>query len=198
MKENLRVIHYSNGDPIPTDMENLDWANLETGGFGVYPYGDIGLDSEEDVVNAYGNLYNWYAVVDSRGVCPDGWRIPEINEMNDLDLYVSGMYSNAGNILKSCRQVGSPVSGACNTSEHPRWDSHATHYGTDDLGFAGLPAGFRQANGFYFQCGQVGFWWSSSELSGSGRYKELLFDSGNFTSRTTDKKFGLSVRCIKE
>ncbi|MGB0150401.1 MAG: FISUMP domain-containing protein [Flavobacteriales bacterium] len=27
-------------------------------------------------MSEYGRLYNWYAVDDARGLCPNGWHIP--------------------------------------------------------------------------------------------------------------------------
>jgi hypothetical protein len=52
--------------------------------------------------------------------------------------------TNIGQVLKSCRQVGSPLGGECDTDAHPRWNWDDTYYGTNDFGFSALPAGVRE------------------------------------------------------
>ncbi len=81
MAENLKVTNYRNGDEIPT---------------GAYVY-------ENDPSNAetYGNLYNWYAVDDGRGVCPEDWHVPTDDEYTALSDYLGGT-SVAGGKMKEC------------------------------------------------------------------------------------------------
>lgn len=40
--------------------------------------------------NTYGLLYNWYAVSDSRKICPEGWRVPDNNDWNELVSFPGG------------------------------------------------------------------------------------------------------------
>ena len=126
MASNLRVSTYNNGDPIPTGLDNSSWQNAAAGAYAVYPHSLInGLNSDEDVLDAYGALYNWHAVNDSRGMCPDGWHVASDAEWSQLTIYLIDNYSdvfssNVGIKLKSCRQVNSPVGGECDTNDHPR------------------------------------------------------------------------------
>ncbi|MBN1338600.1 MAG: hypothetical protein JXA03_04715 [Bacteroidales bacterium] len=53
--------------------------------------------------------------------------------------------------------MNSPLGGSCNSSEHPRWNEHGTHYGTDDYGFSGLPGGYRNTNGTFYDFGDYGY-----------------------------------------
>ena len=41
---------------------------------------------DDDPANAevYGNLYNWYAVDDERGVCPEGFHVPTDDDNMNL------------------------------------------------------------------------------------------------------------------
>ena len=73
MKENLKVMHYNDGTEIPTGYSNSDWANLSTGASAVY-------DDNESNADTYGYLYNWYAVDDSRGICPEDCHVPTDGE----------------------------------------------------------------------------------------------------------------------
>jgi len=145
MAENLRVTKYNNGDAIPTGFSNEDWDNTTNGAYAIYPHGSIDeLDSDAEVVSVHGKLYNWYAAKDSRGLCPTGWHLSSDDDFTQLvDYVVAQGFPNewnnpngAGNALKSCRQDGSPLGGECDTSEHPRWSSHSTHYGFDEFGFS--------------------------------------------------------------
>jgi hypothetical protein len=74
-KENLDVIHYRNGDSIPFVKSKKKWSNLTTGAYCYYDN-----DPEKGV------LYNWYAVNDPRGLAPEGWKIPTIEELEQIDL----------------------------------------------------------------------------------------------------------------
>ena len=74
-KENLDVTHYRNGNPIPFVESEKEWSNLITGAYCYYDN-----DPEKGI------LYNWYAVNDYRGLAPEGWKIPTIEELEQIDL----------------------------------------------------------------------------------------------------------------
>ena len=90
MAENLRVTHYSNGDIIETVTDNNIWASLNVG-----LYCHWLNDSNNDLIK--GLHYNWYAVMDSRNVCPLGWSVPSNNDWLFLIDNAGGL-SNAGYI----------------------------------------------------------------------------------------------------
>ncbi len=208
MQENLRVTQYNDGENIPTNWDN------EEGAYAIYPHSIIdGLNSDAEVVAAYGKLYNWYAAIDPRGLCPTGWHVPSESEWLALFAYVeSHGFPNdhtdnpsAGNALKSCRQVGSQAGGDCDTSDHPRWNSDATHYGTDEFGFSALPGGYRWSsdNSFSFiQVGLIGHWWSATENSSQTdaalNWYMSIASGGVIENPTGNKANGFSVRCVKD
>ncbi len=212
MAENLRVSRYNNGDLLSTGLNDEQWSNATDGAYAIYPHGDVaGLSSDQEVLEAYGGLYNWFAVADTRGLCPEGWSVPGDGDwtllidslMAKYDLHnywgVSDI-NGVGNVLKSCRQVQSPLGGSsCNTSKHPRWDAHDTHYGTDEFGFSLLPGGSRNPSGDFFLLGQTGFWWSADEHSTNYAWsREASNDLGNISRYFPGKSTGLSVRCIRK
>ncbi len=195
MAENLRTTRYRDGSDIVTGLINSQWAATTEGAMAVYPYTSAsGIDSEEEMIQAYGRLYNWYATSDPRGLCPAGWAVPTHDEWSQL-----GAAILSGNELKSCRQVNSPLEGDCNTQIHPRWNAHSTQYGTDDHGFSALPAAVRLTGGSYFGIGTIGYWWATTESSDTQAwYRFLGHDNGNFHQNNGGKTFGLSIRCIKQ
>ncbi len=219
MAENLRASRYNNGDDIPTGLSDTEWENTTDGAYAIYPHGSIdGLNSDAEVVEAYGKLYNWYAVDESRGLCPAGWSVPSHDDWTQLEQYICNALGNSdcetqfpydntttgwrgtneGNALKSCRQVGSPLEG-CNTSEHPRWNSHSTHYGFDEFGFSALPGGYRGTYGSYLSIGDIGIWWCSSEGSSSYAWHRIMHrHHGDVNRLIYNKHYGFGLRCFRD
>ena len=206
MAENLRVTHYRDSTEIPTGLSDSEWdTRHETreGAFAIYPHDDIeGIDSAEQMKKAYGLLYNWYAVTDQKGLCPEGWRVPSEDDWTALLTQVESINpAGIGNQLKSCRQVGSQLSGECDTAEHPRWNTiHAHVYGTDDFGFSGLPSGNRTLSGRFYSIGSFVRFWGSTESSDNTQNAYSLglnYSIGDVNPSTNPKWYGFSVRCIK-
>jgi uncharacterized protein (TIGR02145 family) len=192
MKENLKTTTYRNGTSIPNVTDNNAWLNLTSGAYAWY-------DNDISWKDKYGALYNWYATVDTNGLCPTGWHVPTYDEWTALTDYIGGTGSPHGNELKSCRQVNSPLGGDCNTTDHPRWNEYSYDYGTDDYGFSGLPGGLRLIDGTFHNMGLQGLWWSSTETSGFGRYLYLYYSNGKITTHLYDsKRKGRSVRCLRD
>ncbi len=208
MAENLLVSKYNNGDAIPTSLNNADWGETTEGASVIYPHGSIdGLNSDQDVLEAYGVLYNWYAVNDTRGLCPVGWSVPSDDDWTQLVNYaasqgftnVSDNPNGTGNALRSCRQVGHPDGGDCSTSEHPRWDSDDTHHGFDAFGFSALPGGYRRNNGTFYRVGNFGHWWSATEFNDtSAWFRDVYSRYGSAGRGHFSKITGLSVRCLRD
>jgi uncharacterized protein (TIGR02145 family) len=211
MKSNLRTSKFSDGTPITTGLDNEQWSTAGYPAYAVYPHADVtGIGSEQEMVEIYGKLYNWHAVNDPKALCPAGWRIATRSDYDELVMYVAywGKDENytaeqmrdnsiAGNFLKTCRQVNSPLGGECNTNDHPRFDSHNNHHGLNSFNFDGLPAGRRLPNGTFSNIGNRGYWWTSTALSHAMAYWRALWHDGGFAySGFEYYSQGLSVRCI--
>ena len=211
MAENLRVRNYRTGDPIPTNLDNDAWTTTNDGAYTVFDYNNSnaeGIDSEEQMAETYGLLYNWFAVGDSRGLCPEGWRVPTSDEWNDLTDYIIATEPDIDTMtvaraIKSCRQINSPLGGECNTDIHPYWRENDEHIGTDIYGFGALPAGFRHnTSGNFSWLTSRGFYWSSTEFADnpevSANYRRMFFTHSMVERIATNKRIGFSVRCIKD
>ncbi|NCC74113.1 MAG: hypothetical protein EOM06_12020 [Sphingobacteriia bacterium] len=167
--------------------------------------------------NLYGGLYTWTTMMNGagssntnpsgvQGICPTGWHLPSNAEWTQLvDYVVSQGYPNdmfnangAGNALKSCRQVNSPLGGYCNTSDHPRWNSNESHYGFDEFDFSGLPGGKRGNDGIFTTLGQWSNWWTTNEDFSSNAWGNTLnYGSSSLGGTSINKGSGFSVRCLK-
>ncbi len=204
MKENLKTTQYRNGTPIEyPGTNNSAWQSNTTGAYAWYA-------NNIDWKDSYGALYNWYAVNNPNGLCPKGWHVPSDAQWTQLvDYVVAQSFPNqwdnpngAGNALKSCRQVNSPLGGDCNTAVHPRWDEDTWspyHHGFDEFGFSGLPGGVRSDDGNFYSIGSNGNWWSSTEYSTNNAwFRDLYYYSGDVSRDYSDKANGFSVRCVKD
>lgn len=137
----------------------------------------------EGNVATYGRLYTWYAMTDSRGVCPMGWRLPSDTEWTVLTAYLGGE-SVAGGKLKE-------------TGIH-HWFSPNTA-ATNESGFTAVPGGYRFSSGAFGFIGSSGSWWSSTEYYTYYAYYRLMSCStSNVYSYGDYKLFGFSVRCLRD
>jgi len=163
------------------------------------------FDNSADSCAKYGRLYLWSAAMDSaavfstagkgcgydairgcrsggtvRGVCPEGWHLPNDDEWNTLVSTVGGI-STAGTKLKS-------TSG---------WYSSGS--GTDSYGFGVLPAGTRYCSGIFSSAGYDAYFWSSTEYSSSYAYYWDFYYYYEYVTRDDyDKIYGYSVRCLRD
>ncbi len=178
MQENLKVTHYSNGDPIPEVTDDTEWGDLTSGAYCVF-------NNNPDIQAIYGLLYNAYVAVDERNVCPVGWHVPAAEEWEALSDYLGG-YDVSGGKLKEEGTVhwwGENV-GADNSS-----------------GFMALPGSSRHKEGVYVTTiGVDGYWWSSTKSSSSDMVFNvaLYYYFAWFGHSKFDLNHGCSIRCIRD
>ncbi|MBM3455516.1 MAG: hypothetical protein FJX80_10255, partial [Bacteroidetes bacterium] len=174
MAENLNVSTFRNGDPIPEAKTNEEWEKAGKEGKPAWCY------YENDSKNGakYGKLYNWYAVNDSRGLAPTGWHIPSDAEWTTLE---NQLGDDAGKKMKStsgwksweeditcssCKNWNAEYrrKTACHVCKDTRVSGIKTisGNGTNSSGFSGLPGGYRNYSGYFYDMGFNGFWWSST------------------------------------
>jgi len=175
MKENLKVSKYRNGDAIPNGLSNNAWQNATTGAYAIY-------NNNAANNTTYGKLYNWYAVTDSRNLCPAGWHVPTNSEWTTLEDDLGGSQVAGGKLKEVSSLWIPPNTGATNESS-----------------FSGLPGGYRYSGGSYFDDGSLGFWWSSTENSAANAWSLYLKANNGFSNRNNYfKQNGFSVRCLRD
>ncbi|MBN2349087.1 MAG: fibrobacter succinogenes major paralogous domain-containing protein [Bacteroidales bacterium] len=178
MAENLRVTHYRNGDTLPNVTGNTEWNGLTTGA-----YCNYNNTTDLDTIATYGRLYNWYAAADSRGLAPEGWRVPTIADWTILIEYLGGD-TIASNKMK---EVGDT-----------HWED--PFESDNGSGFTALPGGSRYlSEGFDDDIGFYAVWWTSSDYnSSSAGFLYLYYFSSNVNKGVNYKQNGYSIRLIKE
>ena len=191
--KNLKVTRYNDGTLITdgTILNNSGFAGLGTGA----------RSGAASYVANYGFLYNWYAVNDSRKLCPDGWHVPTDGEWTSLIQFIDnptvinpsiiGVQSaSAGGKLKA---IGTPWSSGSPGTE-----------GTDNYGFTALPGGARDPTGVFFGVADHAFFWSATESNPSDNAawnRSFEFSNtnvGRAAAPNNVKRAAFSVRCLKD
>lgn len=176
MGNNLNMDVFRNGDKISEAKSPEEWEKAAKNQQPAWCY------FENDPANGpkYGKLYNWYAVIDSRGLAPAGWHIPNDVEWTNLTSSL-GDEKTAGKKMKST--FG--------------WKENGN--GTNESGFAGLPGGSRNFFGLFLASGNYGYWWSSTPHDAKFARTRYLNNTSNMVFRSHGiRGIGLSVRCIKD
>ena len=194
--ENLKAENYASGAPILTDLEGSDWTSAAEGTTAVFgdDFAECGNNSsigdpcnEEWSLENYGRLYNWYAVVDDRGLCPAGWHVPSASEWQALlDSFPSD--EDPSNALKAI-------------------DAWNSDFGiTNSTGFSAVPAGVRCSDS-YNNNGFQAWFWSSDEFPNYPSTAFYFIIQGSIGSADVcdeeltnclNKYCGTSIRCLQD
>ncbi len=170
--QNLNVTTYRNGDPIQQITQDLAWSNLTSGAWCHYANG-----SSDD----YGKLYNWHAINDPRNIAPVGWHVPTEAEWAALSSCLGGN-AVAGGKLKIVGGFNPPNTGATNSS-----------------GFAAIAVGNRDHTGAFGNQGNYALMWATNAISSSNASNiSLSFFEASISFNSWDKRFGMSVRLVRD
>lgn len=189
MVENLNVDRFRNGDPIPNAVKVKEWKDAWENKQPAWCH--YKLDPANGA--AYGKLYNCYAVMDPRGLAPEGWHIPSIEEWDRLIAAIGGIDTfEAGkwayDILRS--RDGWEYYSGLNTEQ------------TNSIGFSGMPAGERGLNGLFDGIGDGTYWWSTTEevhpMRNEYEVWTMQLGYGSVNRNPREKGKGFSVRCLKD
>lgn len=184
MKKNLAVKKYRNGDAMEEAIPADSWKNRVTGA-----YVDVGFNSKLGPNNEYGLLYNWYAVSDSRGLCPTGFHVSTDGDWTKLTDFLGGLDNTSGAAI-ALKATGTDYWPAPNS------------FSTNQSGFTGIPGGFRDNTfGNYYYVDNHAYWWTSSDEQSipNDAFNRTLYSNLSVGDRSrTNKSVGMSVRCVKD
>jgi uncharacterized protein (TIGR02145 family) len=176
MKENLKTTKYRDGSKINYIINGPDWESVSEGAYSWYN------DNEIDYKDKYGALYNYFAGIDARKLCPTGWRIPDQQDWLELINYLGGVQVSGG-LLKEEGTIYwlNPNTGATNLS-----------------GFSALPGGALYYGEYNWE-GIYGFWLSTFEYNANNSlYYYMQYSNTSTIGTSFPKQTASSVRCIKE
>jgi uncharacterized protein (TIGR02145 family) len=173
--QNLNVTTFRNGDTIPEARSEDQWVEANEKGKPVWCH----YENNPENGKKYGRLYNWYAVIDPRGLAPTGWHIPSDDEWTTLTMELGG--TNAGAKLKARKG----------------WPGEFN--GTNAAGFYAIPHGYRFTYGEFYNLGFYAPWWSTTQ-NGSGDVwlRHVNYYTSSVHRISDIKERGVAVRCIKD
>ena len=144
----------------------------------------------------HGILYNWAAAMDLsahqsssgkatagrvRGICPEGWRLPNNEDWDQLFSTLGG-HKIAGEKMKEPSQM---------------WDPYYSIL-RDNTGFDAVPAGSYTEKGLQ-DYGLQTYFWCADNFSRTEAWCCILYDYKNDGYSYLDYKcYGHSVRCVKD
>ncbi len=194
MSENLRVKQYNDGTEIPNVQDNGEWGETTSGAWSHFQNDS----ANEDL---FGVLYNFYAATDSRGICPDGWRVPSQQDFESLEL-AAGMPADSldrvGDFGGQLANVGGKLKAV---SDLWRADNDGAE---DAFGFAALPGGARFAGGAFSDPPSIdafGGYWSTLENADNTEqaFRRLMrFDNTGILRNAVPKSVGQYIRCVAD
>ena len=157
-----------------------------------------------DSCKVYGRLYTWATAMDSvglfstnakncgddkhcsptfpvRGICPEGFHLPDTTEWKTLLKSAGGKYG-AGKKLKS--------------------ETHWGVKGSDEYGFSILPARGKSDGGWFLHDRST-YFWSSIEYGSYSAYTNAFYESESydyheFSLQHKNKGYAFSVRCVRD
>ncbi len=190
MQSNLRVTRYNDGTPIPLMADRLDWTVASASGEPCYCWYD---NDSALYAGSFGALYNWYAVNTGK-LCPVGWHVPDKDDWTTLMDYIGGS-DVAGGKLKAIAESERPDEVMITAWTAPNTGA------SNETGFKALPGGYRGVTGVYAEKGNTGEWWSGTTTSVQSILASgwiITYNESRLVERSSNKRLGLSVRCLKD
>lgn len=195
MAENLRVTRFRDGQAIPNISDANAWSQL---GNATNKSAWVFYNNDARYDQPYGKLYNWYAVMDARGLAPKGWHIPTNEEWIALGAALGGA-KQAGGKMKTFGTI---------EAGNGLWKSPNKN-ATNSSGFSAVPTGERAADGTFDGMGLRARWWTTNNWEGDpfNLYslnttiygsQAILFNSTGENVDSYNVLAGLAVRCVKD
>ena len=180
MTENLKTTRFSNGEAIPDIKDTAQWRNLTSSAYCNY-------FDDDSVANMYGRLYNWYASVDNRKLCPTGWHVSTDEDWTSLTNFLGGENLAGGKLKDTGTTYWTPDNiGA-----------------TNQVGFEARGGGYRlNTDAIFYELGQTGLWWSTAKddtiITKLPCDRTILKYYPNINRGGFARGVGISVRCVKD
>lgn len=185
MKKNLDVDKYRDGTPIRHCKSPEEWQDAADKKEGAWCY----YNNDPELAEIYGKIYNGFAVQNPRGLSPQGYHIPSINDFNELENFLGGS-DIAGGKLKTTGTI---------QDGNGLWQT-PNDGATNESNFSAVPGGWRHKDGSFNDFSKYCYLFSSTESSSVDLWCiKLYYDSSEmWISAAGDKDDGISVRCIRD
>jgi uncharacterized protein (TIGR02145 family) len=198
MKQNLDIITFRNGDYIELAESESDWRRLrkekKPACYCPGLFQDTNIRGEK--------FYNWYAILDPRGIAPEGWHIPSVSEWDILADTLGGEDIAADKLKAETEWPGYEETEIINDVEQLT-GVYINDGGNNLSGFSAFPTGMIAFGGEYFAWDTHSFFatsdWYEDDYYGQFPIFKFLYNCGTEIT-TTDHPLdcaGGSIRCVK-
>ncbi len=191
MVENLKTTKFKDGTMIPQITDGTAWGALTTPAFCYY--NNI-LENKDK----YGALYNWNTVNTGK-LAPDGWHVPTDAEWDTLQNYFIANGYNWDNTTTG-NKIAKSLVAKTDWNTYTGAGAIGSELTNKNLsGFSALWGGCRYSGGGFDLQSLSGHWWSATEYGASSAwYRYLTFSSDSLHRDNNNKRYGYSVRLVKD
>jgi uncharacterized protein (TIGR02145 family) len=190
MQENLKTTRYLDGSTIQNVPDSAMWAGITSGA-----WCDYHNDPAEGAY--YGHLYNYFAIADSRKICPPGWHVSSNAEWNLMEKFLDNTVDTTA-LMGTGMLIGRILKEGCET----RWQQLDSTAGWNSAGFTALCSNFRTANGGWSLAPDDNhddsFWTATPYNENMAWNKSLRWCTSDIYNIFNFNRAGSSVRCIKD
>ncbi len=195
MAENLKSSHYQNGDIIPEVTVSNEWSSLSSGAF-------CWFANDSSFFNCpYGKLYNQFAVIDNRNICPANWHVPTDAEWMILEAFL-GMPMNevyqGGESRGSDENIAGELKSTGTQNTETGYWTDANTIASNSSGFSAIPGGY--TTGVAIEYGTAAYFWTSSNYGpDTGFLRAIGYNNYSGVGRgILGSVYGFSVRCVRD
>lgn len=180
---NLETTKFNNGSNITLVQEDLLWGSTSTSAYCTY--------------TNFGKLYNYYAIVDIRNLCPVGWHIPSDEDWKSLETSLGMTQTQADASGLRGTDEGGKLK-YVNKSIDEGWNFPNVG-ANNSSGFSAYGAGFRNQEGILTNENLSANFWTKTEYDATTAWsRSLSLDNAQIVRLNIKKGYGFSVRCIKD
>lgn len=195
MRENLATLRWRDGSAITTGLTKPQW--LSTKEAAVCYYKD-----SIDLLASHGALYNFFAVIDPRGLAPEGWTVPSDDEWHSVIQYVdpNGFEPNPDDLSRESEHAGLLLKSTEGWKVAPVPDEGAVlKQGNNLTGFNARPMGSTSQSKWmdYSAEGLQAYFWTSSTSENNALFRRFYWDEDIANRFFESKNYGYSVRCVQ-
>ena len=141
----------------------------------------------------YGQLYNYQAILDPKGIAPDGWHIATDEDWKKLERSI-GMDSSETELMawRGQDEVNDILPQNSNN-----WPTASVHFGNNKYALSINPGGVVLYNGMVSASSLEAYFWTATHNPQQAIYRSISYQRTQIFRQYADMRYGMSVRCVK-